>query len=90
MLNEYTVKLNRLSKIKSICNVCFWILVLISLISIMILIFTKGENLFIEHLTIVIIGLMVVDEIISLFLRDKIMQYNELAYKESNRDNYSS
>ena len=85
MLYEYNLKLNKLSKIKFICNVLFWILVLFSLLSIMALVFTKG-NKFFEYFTITTIALMVVEEIINLFLRDKIMQYKELVSKESNID----
>jgi hypothetical protein len=51
----------------------------------MALIFTNG-NKFFECFTITTIALMIVEEIINLFLRDKIMQYKELLNKESNID----
>lgn len=78
MLNKDNVKLNRLLKIKFICNVLFWILVLFSVLSLIALVMTNGNNLFIEGFTITTIGLMIVNEIIGLFLSSKIMQYKEL------------
>lgn len=86
MLNEDKVNLNRLLKIKFICNVLFWALVPISVLSLIALVITNGNNLFIEWFTITTIGVMVINEIISLFLSNKLMQYNELINKESNID----